>query len=231
MDGGPLYDAMKNEGDKIRVTFKNVGAGLVIAAPTGIPGPPPNPVTAESTGFEIAGADQKWQTSKAVIAGNAVTVSSEAVIAPVAVRYAWADCPACSLYSRDGVPAFPFRTDDWKESHVPLSHFHCYSVRRHPGGHQREVRSHRQLPSVTFLVTAQDHRGDGDDGHTAAVAIVKTVDQMQLAWSIASRAHGQTSGQMRARARHETRQFPRAARESSEYLPACGNVAELLVGI
>ena len=33
---------------------------------------------------------------------------------PLAARYAWADNPeGCNLYNQAGLPAVPFRTDDW----------------------------------------------------------------------------------------------------------------------
>jgi sialate O-acetylesterase len=51
--------------------------------------------------------------AKAVIDGAGVIVSSDQVAAPVAVRYAWGDYPSCNLYNRKGLPAVPFRTDDW----------------------------------------------------------------------------------------------------------------------
>ena len=86
----------------------------LVGAPPVLPGTLPKPVPAELTGFEIAGENRKWQPAKAVISGDSVVVSSDEVAAPVAVRYAWADFPACSLYNREGLPAFPFRTDDWK---------------------------------------------------------------------------------------------------------------------
>ena len=43
----------------------------------------------------------------------AFVVSSPAVVDPVAVRYAWANNPVISLYNQEGLPASPFRTDDW----------------------------------------------------------------------------------------------------------------------
>lgn len=46
--------------------------------------------------------------------GQKIPVWNEAAAAPVAVRYAWADFPVCSLYNREGLPAYPFRTDSWK---------------------------------------------------------------------------------------------------------------------
>jgi sialate O-acetylesterase len=42
-----------------------------------------------------------------------VVLKSARVPAPVAVRYAWADYPVCNLENAAGLPAEPFRTDDW----------------------------------------------------------------------------------------------------------------------
>ncbi len=114
VDSGPVYDSMKIEGAEVRVTFKQTGGGLVIAAPPVMAGKTPNSTPAELSGFEIAGEDQKWLPANASIEGNSVLVSSDQVTIPVAVRYAWADFPACSLYNREGLPAFPLRTDSWK---------------------------------------------------------------------------------------------------------------------
>jgi sialate O-acetylesterase len=69
---------------------------------------------AEPIGFTIAGADKKFVPAKAVIlADGRIEVSSEAVVEPVAVRYAWADNPVCNMYSAAGLPLTPFRTDDF----------------------------------------------------------------------------------------------------------------------
>lgn len=98
---GPTYESMTVEGKAIRVKFANVFGGLV--AKGGEP----------LRGFAIAGADKKWVWADARIDGDTVIVSSEAVPEPVAVRYAWADNPDCNLYNAAGLPAVPFRTDDW----------------------------------------------------------------------------------------------------------------------
>ena len=64
--------------------------------------------------FSIAGADRKWVWADAVIDGDSVVVSSPAIAAPVAVRYAYTMNPeGANLYNRAGLPASPFRTDDW----------------------------------------------------------------------------------------------------------------------
>lgn len=114
LDSGPTFASLKIEGSKARVSFANVGDGLVVAAPPVLPGKTPNPVPPALTGFEIAGTDRQWQPAQAAIDGDSVLVWAEAVATPVAVRYAWADCPPCSLYNREGLPALPFRAGELK---------------------------------------------------------------------------------------------------------------------
>ena len=64
--------------------------------------------------FAIAGADKKWHWAEAVIDGDDVIVKSSEVPNPVAVRYAYSMNPAgANLYNQEGIPASPFRTDDW----------------------------------------------------------------------------------------------------------------------
>ena len=65
------------------------------------------------TGFEIAGADRTFHPADVTIDGDSAVVSSPKVAKPIAVRYAWADCPACNLYNSAKLPAVPFRTDEW----------------------------------------------------------------------------------------------------------------------
>ena len=97
---GPMYDAMKNNGDKITLSFKHTGGGLEAKG-------------GELKGFLIAGDDKIWHEAKAEIKGKTVIVSSSEVAKPMAVRYAWAKFPTCNLYNKEGLPAVSFRTDDW----------------------------------------------------------------------------------------------------------------------
>jgi sialate O-acetylesterase len=64
-------------------------------------------------GFAVAGPDGVFTWADARIEGNEVVVSAPAVETPVAVRYAWADNPEANLYNGAGLPAVPFRTDNW----------------------------------------------------------------------------------------------------------------------
>ena len=98
---GPLYESMRIEGSEARLRFTHIGSGLE-ARDGGV-----------VRGFAIAGADRKFHWADARIDGDAVIVSSRDVTDPVAVRYAWADSPMCNLFNKDGLPASPFRTDDW----------------------------------------------------------------------------------------------------------------------
>ena len=118
---GPIYDSMKVEGNKIRVSFQpaTIGGGLILgAAPWTDAHDTPVSKTALA-GFQIAGADQSWFDAQASIDGNTILVSSPQVAAPVAVRYAWAQDPRCNLYNKENLPASPFRTDQWEQAITP----------------------------------------------------------------------------------------------------------------
>jgi sialate O-acetylesterase len=99
---GPAYrkDSLQVDGRKARVRFDHVGGGLVARG-------------GKLKGFAIAGKDRKFVWATARIEGDSVFVSSREVAEPVAVRYGWANNPDCNLYNEEGLPASPFRTDDW----------------------------------------------------------------------------------------------------------------------
>ncbi|HKJ42200.1 MAG TPA: sialate O-acetylesterase [Sunxiuqinia sp.] len=101
----PMFKSMKLEGDTITVTFKDTDGGLMVKG------------GGELKQFAIAGKDQHFVWAKAkIIAPNQVEIWSEQVPHPVAVRYAWADNPdGVNLYNKKGLPAAPFRTDQWTE--------------------------------------------------------------------------------------------------------------------
>lgn len=98
---GPLYESMEIHGGDVQLHFTHVGAGLTTGD------------GAELRGFAVAGADRKFHWAEAHVVGNTVIVSSPEVQKPAAVRYAWGDSPPCNLINKDGLPASPFRTDDW----------------------------------------------------------------------------------------------------------------------
>lgn len=101
---GPMYQSMKTMGNKIELSFTHTGTGLIAKDKYGY-----------IKGFEIAGADQQFHFAQAQVAGDKLIIFSDKVAAPVAVRYAWADdMPEANLYNKEGFPAVPFRTDNWK---------------------------------------------------------------------------------------------------------------------
>ena len=71
--------------------------------------------------LSIQAKDGTWHWAEGVIAGADLLVSCKDVTEPVAVRYAWADNPVANLYSRNGLPVVPFRTDDWPMTTDPAN--------------------------------------------------------------------------------------------------------------
>ncbi|MBN1393663.1 MAG: sialate O-acetylesterase [Pirellulales bacterium] len=99
---GPIYKSMAVEGNKIRLRFEHVDGGL--AASDGKP----------LRDFTIAGSDRKFIPATAEIDGDSIVVHSDGVSQPLAVRYAWRDDAVPNLANKAGLPASPFRTDQWK---------------------------------------------------------------------------------------------------------------------
>ncbi|MHB9027479.1 MAG: sialate O-acetylesterase [Candidatus Latescibacterota bacterium] len=98
---GPLYKSMKRKGNAIRIEFEH--AGDYLKASDGGP----------LTGFLVAGEDKEFFPAEAKIEKKEVVVRSNRVEKPVSVRYGWDDNPYCNLQNSMGLPASPFRTDDW----------------------------------------------------------------------------------------------------------------------
>jgi len=110
---GPLFKSHKVEGDSIRLTFDNTGSGLIVGKKVGLE-PTEEVRDGKLERFAIAGEDKQWHWAEATIEGDTVVVKSSEVAKPVAVRYAYSMNPAgANLYNKEGIPASPFRTDDW----------------------------------------------------------------------------------------------------------------------
>jgi sialate O-acetylesterase len=100
---GPVYKAMEVNGDKILLTFDHAGGGLEARG-------------SDLTGFAVCGPDRKFVWAIAEIEEpNKVVVHCPAVPNPIAVRYGWANYPVVNLWNKDGLPASPFRTDDFSQ--------------------------------------------------------------------------------------------------------------------
>jgi len=103
---GPLYRSMQLKGDRIILSFDRVDGGLEARG-------------GRLRGFAICGEDRKFVWANAEIDNGKVVVSSPQVLKPVAVRYGWADYPVVNLFNSAGLPASPFRTDDFEITTAP----------------------------------------------------------------------------------------------------------------
>lgn len=100
---GPVLTNVVPRNNALMLSFSNIGSGLMA-----------NDKYGYLYGFEVAGADRKYHWARAAIEGNQVRVTSDAVPNPVAVRYNWTDnAEAGNLFNKEGLPAGPFRTDEW----------------------------------------------------------------------------------------------------------------------
>jgi len=100
---GPLPAGHEARGSEMVVSFKHADGGLQAKG-------------GELKGFAVAGEDRQWKPATARIEGNQVIVASPDVKKPIALRYAWEPDPQCNLFNGAGLPASPFRTDDWPET-------------------------------------------------------------------------------------------------------------------
>ncbi|MEM9829797.1 MAG: sialate O-acetylesterase [Bacteroidota bacterium] len=104
---GPIYESMRVAGDSIVLSFEHVGEGLFKMSDEKL------------RGFEIAGEDQQFYPTEAtIISENEISIKHPSVSTPVAVRYGWYSNPDVNLYNSEGLPASPFRTDDWEKADI-----------------------------------------------------------------------------------------------------------------
>ena len=97
---GPTLSSVERLPGALKLHFDHADGGLVVKG--------------DKLGeFSVAGDDHKWHWADARIQGDSVIVSSSAVPDPKAARYAWQSNPAATLFNGAGLPASPFRTDDW----------------------------------------------------------------------------------------------------------------------
>ncbi len=106
---GPTYRAMERSGHAIRIQFDHLAGGLKVHGD-------------KLEEFSVAGSDRQWHWATAAIEADTVVVSAPDVPEPVAVRYAWQSNPKATLFNAAGLPAAPFRSDDWPgvtDNHKP----------------------------------------------------------------------------------------------------------------
>lgn len=101
---GPRISDARFEGNRALITFNEVGSGLKSTNKYGY-----------INGFSVAGKDKVFHFAKASFSSNnSVVVFSDEVEKIESVRFLWADNPGeINLYNSSGLPAEPFRTDNW----------------------------------------------------------------------------------------------------------------------
>ena len=102
---GPQFESMSIDEGKAVIQFTGLGTGPYRGLETDYRQP--------LRGFTIAADDREWVDAKCRIVGQTVVCEHPNGKTPVAVRYNWADNPSGTLQNRAGLPAEPFRTDDW----------------------------------------------------------------------------------------------------------------------
>ncbi|MGB3587560.1 MAG: sialate O-acetylesterase [Tunicatimonas sp.] len=100
---GPIYESMRVADDSVVLTFEHVGEGLFKMPDEKL------------RGFEVASEDQQFYPAQTTIVSDTeISVKAAEVARPAAVRYGWRSNPDVNLYNSEGLPASPFRTDDWE---------------------------------------------------------------------------------------------------------------------
>ena len=99
---GPLYKSMAVDGNTVRLSFAHTGGGL--QSRDGKP----------LSEFQIAGADGKFVPAEATIDDDTVVVQSPEVAAPTQVRFGWHKVANPRLRNKEGLPASPFQTNNWR---------------------------------------------------------------------------------------------------------------------
>ncbi len=103
-DSGPLLISADREGVGMRVKLDR-GKGVVL-----------RDSGTDLGAFELAGDDRVFHPASAVLESGDILVTSPAVTQPVALRYAWREFPRPIIFNTGGLPAAPFRSDDWPPS-------------------------------------------------------------------------------------------------------------------
>ena len=99
---GPLYESLSVLENKAIITFDHSDGGLKSRDDVAL------------TGFTVCGEDKVFHPAVATIMGDRVELVSDKVLVPVAVRFGWDDSAELNLVNDAGLPASPFRTDDFE---------------------------------------------------------------------------------------------------------------------
>jgi sialate O-acetylesterase len=103
----PQFHTMNVVKGKAMLSFLNAPNGLITK-------------DKEISGFYISGEQEQWFPAEAKIEGNKITVWSKSVKAPVHVRFGFGNTVVGNVFSKEGLPLIPFRTDTWTVDQSPV---------------------------------------------------------------------------------------------------------------
>lgn len=161
---GPLYDHFTIKKNKIKICFKpeTVKDGLMTAG------------NVSPKYFFIAGSDMNFLPARAVIKNNDVIVYNDKIHEPVAVRYAYTNSAVTNLFNKEGLPVFPFRTDNWI---LPLDTL-SYSITEDSAFEKLFIRDHDWLGAdgiFTIPFNGIDTVAPGDDAQERLIIFSDTI--------------------------------------------------------
>src|SRR5579872_7165190 len=97
----PRYGAMETKGDRVTIQFENAPHGLMVKGPA-------------VKSLMVAGENRVFYPAEAKVEGDRIVLWSREVPNPVAVRYQFSNAGIGNLFSKEGLPVEPFRTDQWQ---------------------------------------------------------------------------------------------------------------------
>ena len=98
IDSGPELENIVQDGKYFNLYFKNCDSGLM-------------PINNKKTWFEVAGSNKVYFDAEVSVFKNFIQLSSEGVIDPKYVKYAWSDTASATLFNNEGLPGSPFSSE------------------------------------------------------------------------------------------------------------------------
>jgi sialate O-acetylesterase len=96
----PRFSGMEVSGDKVTLSFSNAPNGLMVKGKSVL-------------ALVVAGEDHVFYPAEGKVVGSKLEVWSKEVKKPVAVRYQFSNAGIGNVFSKEGLPMAPFRTDAW----------------------------------------------------------------------------------------------------------------------